>query len=46
MVLLTFIFSLCACASQPLEKEAALLSDDYEQARSEIIELVRQSMGG
>lgn len=46
IVLLAFIFSLCACASQPLEKEAALLSDDNEQARSEIIELVTQSMGG
>lgn len=41
-----FILLICACASQPLEKEPALLPEDAQQARSEIIERVRESLGG
>ena len=39
-------FSLCACASQAHEKEAALLLANSAQARAEIIKVVSQSFGG
>lgn len=46
IILPVLAFTLSACALQAHEKEAALLLADSEQARSEIIELISQSMGG
>lgn len=47
LIALAFLtFTLCACASQPLEKEAAVLTSNSEQTRSEIINFIRQSLGG
>lgn len=45
IVLSILTFTLCACASPTIEAQAALLSANSKQARSEIIKLVRQSLG-
>ena len=46
IMLFVLSFVLCACAIQANEKESALLPLDNEQARTEIIKLISESMGG
>lgn len=41
-----FTLIMCACASQPFEKEPALLLGDDQQALKEVIDLVKESLGG
>jgi hypothetical protein len=46
VVIAAFAMTLCACASQAQNEEAALLPANSTQARAEIIKLISQSLGG